>query len=200
MPGKRWKEAEEEYLHENWGKQSLQELNKNLRKLFGRKIEDDSLKDKLFKLGICSFKSTGDWLTPGQMAAMIGYERSTIKAWVKKGQIKVKRKKYYKRTELLVQRSDFIKWLENNQDKWDSKSTELYALGEEPAWLKEKREKDKTRKYKPKQWTIEEEERGLMLFNKGMTYKEISKVLNKTYYSTKNTLLRYKEKKMKKAV
>lgn len=72
----------------------------------------------------------------------VGCDR-IYRTWIKLGLKVEKRKLTEKRDYNYVLWEDLIDFLEKNQNEWDSRNLENYALGEEFSWLQEKRKRDK---------------------------------------------------------
>jgi hypothetical protein len=84
-----------------------------------------------------------------------------------------------------------LEWCKEHQDLWDSRKVELFALGEEPEWLKTKR---KLVTNKPKKtfqkWTRKEDNKAIDLFKFGYKYKDIAKELSRSTEAVERRLSR----------
>ncbi len=185
----KWLKKEIEYLDENWGKVSLLRLSTKLKRT---KI-GIYVKAKRLKLGAST--RADEYITANQVSEMINVDRHAILGWIKSHNLKaIKKKTLFVKIFWLINLNDFLDWLKKNQDKFDSKKIELFALGSEPRWLKDKRLKDRTiptNNYK--KWTYIEEQR-LMLYLKEMPYKKIAKILGRSYNSIDRKIFRIRKK------
>ena len=165
----KWLEKEMIYLKDNWGKISLSHLSIRLK----RTEIGICIKAKRLKLG--GSTRADEYLTANQASEMINVDRHNLKA--------IKKKTLFVKMFSLIRIDDFTKWLENNQDKFNSRKIELFNLGCEPQWLKDKRKKDKLIPINNfKKWTNIETQR-LIFYSKEMPYKEIAKLMGRSYNS-----------------
>ena len=149
MPGEHWTEEEINFLYEYWGNWSVDTMRKELKKRFGREIKNCTIESKLYHMGLGSAILYGDWITTGDVARILSLDYTTVIKWTQQGKFPGKRIKLRSRTMHLVKFDTFIDWLKNNPYMWDSKKVELFALGSEPDWLKQKRKYDANHKFKP---------------------------------------------------
>ncbi len=175
----RWTQQEESYLMDRWGEVSYGYLSKKLNK------SQNAISLKAWRLGLSSIYNTGEYLNTGNIERMLGINGSTvINYWIKKYGLKAQRKALKNDKKWLIKLEDLLEWLEGNQDKWDSRRVELYALGVEPDWLKEKRKRDLRLPKRQNQWWTEEETRELIFYYKqGKIPKDIAKVLGRSEHS-----------------
>jgi len=134
--GKKWSEKEIEYLDENWGKSTLVSLSTHLKRTKKAVV----LKSKRLKLGAST--RADEYLTANQVAVLLNINNHTVLRWIKYHYLKANKKVLlYKRRFFLIKHSDLLKWLENNQDKFDSRRIDYLNLGYEPEWLQKKRKR-----------------------------------------------------------
>lgn len=92
---------------------------------------------------------------------------------------------------IMIKLPTLIKWLKANQNKWDSRRVELYALGKEEDWLKEKRKKDLSlpprKNYK---WTKQEDLIAVHMRKVGYSCRKIGERLGRSEDSVRNRLAR----------
>lgn len=163
MHYKRWSENEIEYLKINWGDKSLIAIARKL----GR--TQKAVLSKKYELNLCSLDNT---VTVTEVSRLLNIDKKRIFKWREKGLKIAKNNKFKGRTKINF--FSLVEFLKNNQDLWDSRKVELYALGKEYKWLKEKRENDKFRPIS-KKWTKYEELKLKNLKAKGLNVKEILK-------------------------
>ncbi|GAG90324.1 unnamed protein product, partial [marine sediment metagenome] len=135
---KNWTKKEIEYLNENWGKFTLAYISIRLKRtMIGIVI-------KAKRMGFGASSRADEYITARQVATLLAVDGHTVERWIKKHDLKTTRKVLLFKTRFyLVKLPDLCRWLENNQDRFDSRRIELYSLGHEPPWLKMKRIKDK---------------------------------------------------------
>lgn len=182
-----WSNEEIELLQERWGYSTVFAI----AKMLGRTENAVIVKSKRLRLGAPS--AAGEHLTANQASILLGVDNHTIyNYWVPKCGLKARFRVMRKEKRMLmIKLSDLVKWLEKNQDKWDSRRVALFALGTEPDWLKEKRKRDLKlpirRHYK---WTSLEDSRAIMLFKAGYNYKQIGERLGRSRQSVARRLSR----------
>jgi len=176
--GKKWSEKEIEYLDENWGKSTLASLSTHLKRTKKAVV----LKSKRLKLGAST--RADEYLTANQVAVLLNINNHTVLRWIKYHHLKADKKVLlYKRRFFLIKHSDLLKWLENNQDKFDSRRIDYLNLGYEPEWLQRKKERDKKLPINRfKIWTKFETQR-IMDLARNKTYKEIAKIMGRSHDS-----------------
>lgn len=179
---KRWTEKEELMLEENWGKMDLQRLANEL----GRSKR--SVEHRAVALGLGGLlKAKGDWLA-NDVATALGVAPSTVTRWIKRYDFPVKVRKLKVDRRYLINLEKLMKWLEENQDKWDTNHMEYLALGQEPEWLKIKREKDKKKKNNRKFYTASEDNIILNLYKKDYTFEEIAAETGRSVNAVKHRM------------
>lgn len=173
---RRWDEVEVCYLKKNWGYKTIKSISEKLKRTEMAVI----IKAKRLKLG--SSYTAGESLNANQVAELLGMDIHTITDyWIPKCGLKGKKVAIRKRYSWSIKFSDLVKWLELNQDKWDSRRVEYMILGCEPQWLKDKRNNDlNLPKRKFQKWTREEDSKAISLFKIGHRYKDIANELNRS--------------------
>lgn len=174
---RKWTTEEEEMLKELWGYKSIEYIKRKLRRTSYSII----VKANRLKLGPMIRNNT-DILTISDVVDILNVTRDRITVtWVKLGlefkKHSISKNKFYY-TITLEKLLDFLK---KNQNEWDSRKVEEYALGFEPLWLIEKRKRDKIENplwYR--KWTLEEVKQAIFLIRTGKTYEEIAKEINRT--------------------
>lgn len=174
---KNWSQEELEYLNDKWGTMSITNICKKL----GRSYNAVVLKASRLKLG--AFAANGETLTLNQLILALGYTGSYT--WMaeklKNKGLPIIKKKVRIKTILKVDLEKFWKWAEENKDAIDWSKSEENVLGNEPQWVKERRKIDfYNRRYWNKPWSASEDSALKAYLEKGLTYIEIGKRLNRS--------------------
>lgn len=185
--GPNWSERELEYIRSNWGEKTIPQIAKAL----GRTIT--SVKVKSQRMGLKGQKWYGEMMSARKVSELLGVDVHTVcDHWIPQYGLKGSRKRLgeSKKTTTIIMFEDLLKWLEENQDRWDSRRVELYALGMEYDWLVKKRKADAEKPVrKAQKWTPSEDSRLIALFKRGdMTYAEIGKELGRSSVSVEHRL------------
>lgn len=142
MGGRRWTKEEEEKLMEVWTRWDTEVIAEK----FNRSYDAIICKTMQMKLGNKMLAS--DSISRREVENILKLYETTVINLFKKYPIKMK-KKEGKKPRYIIKIDDFIQWLKDHQEIWDSRKVELYALGVEPEWLVEKRKMD-AKGFKPK--------------------------------------------------
>lgn len=177
--GKAWTDKEVEYLCEYVGSVRVETLAKNLH----RPVTGVLLKMK--RLGISNTKKQLGYYTLGELAGILKVDRKTVSLWAEKYDLPyIKRKTRSMRDFRFIDTSDFWDWAYQHQDRIDFSKVERHALPPEPEWvepLRHMKRKIKGNYYRP--WTINEERKLIHYRNKGLTFKNIASIMNRTSVS-----------------
>lgn len=184
-----WTPEEDAVLEEFWGSSTPQYIAKKL----GRTTVAVIQRVKLRKLG--SFTSVGVYINRYQAAQMVGID---YKVFVRNWEVnhglcfKKKRVRSDVKTQYLIKLDDFIEWLEEHQDLWDSRRVEPYALGYEPEWLVEKRFRDSKNpnKLRGTKYTPKEDALIITYLKLNKTQKEIGEILGRSEASVNSRIMR----------
>lgn len=186
--GKDWTLEELDYIAEVWGEKTIPEIARHL----GRSI--NAVKVKTNRLGYRGQKWSGEMMSARKVSELLGVDvHAVCDYWIPKCGLKGKSKRIGESGRCtIIKFSDLLEWLEAHQDLWDSRRLELYGLGMEYDWLKEKRKVDALRpSRKFQKWTQEEDDRLRAMFKRGdMTYAQIGAVLNRSAASVGHRLTR----------
>lgn len=182
----KWSDKDVEFLTDKWGVMEIDSIAKSLNRTYVAV----KLKAKRLKLGGFYYNNSV-YLTANQVSILLNIDRHTVIRWIKNHGLKAKQSKFKVKNVCLISHNNLIDWLKNNQHKWDSKKVELYALGLEEEWLKEKRKKDNANQVKKHyRWTRQEDSMALSMWKLGYTKKQISERVNRTYEAVENRLYR----------
>jgi len=190
--GKKWSESDIDYLKEYWGVHTLSSLSTRLK----RTKKAVHLKSKRLKLGAST--RADEYLTARQVAEILNIDSHTVLRWIEKQNLKSERKiLLYKRRFFLIKHCDLLEWLENNQDKFDSRKIDYPNLGYEPEWIKAKKDKDKKLpKNRFKKWNNLEIQR-IIILSRDRTYDEIAKIMGRSHDSIERKFSRLKYMEIK---
>ncbi len=188
MRGRTWTKEEENYLNFIWGESTI----KNIAQKLNRTSIAVIIKAKRRNLGSLYNRQTR--FTAHRLSHLLGVDQHTITDyWISKCGLKAKKRiMKFKKRMYLINYDNLMEWLERNQNKWDSRKLKRFALILEPEWLRQKRILDG---YEPKRknqkWNRLEDLRLLALFYKERKkIKEISEIMERSYYSIERRLSR----------
>lgn len=182
---RKWTKEEEDMLSDLWGKETIEVIAETMKRTIF------SLKVKAVRMGLGSMiENNYDVITVSDICDLLNVTRDRVTiTWVKLGLNLKKKKLTNNRSYYVITWNDLIKFLENNQQEWDSRELEENILGIEPVWLKEKRIRDILENplwYR--KWTEEEIKKAEDLFKKGKNYKEIAEIINRSEWAVANLL------------
>jgi transposase len=192
-----WSEEETVYLEEKWGVIPVE----NIAKKLGR--TKNAVLLKAHKIGLRDqVIANGEYLTPKDISSILGVGAKTVYNWMDKGYLKYKRLKINSVKKYQITIANFKKFLESYQEKWDTRAADITFINacyvtcsdkvsnQGVEWLMNKVEMDK-QKQRPlsrKQWTVKEEITLKSMINRGITCKEIAKLLNRSFYSVQGKI------------
>lgn len=186
--GKDWSQADLDYLAAVWGEKTLPVIARHLHRSI------NAVKIKANRLGYNGQLKYGEMMSARKVSELLGVDiHAVCDRWIPKYGLKGRSKRIGESGHCtVINFGDLLEWLEANQDKWDSRRIELFALGMEYDWLKEKRRADALLPArKAQKWTSEEDERLRVMFRQGkMTYAEIGAVLHRSEASVDHRLKR----------
>lgn len=182
---RKWTPEEETLFSDLWGNKSIEVIAKTLkRSVF-------SLKVKAVRMGLGPMiQNNYDLITISDITDLLNVSRDRITTrWVALG-LNLKKKKLTKnKFYYTITWIDLMKFLEENQNEWDSREVEKNMLGAEPEWLVEKRKRDKEENplwYR--KWTENEIKIAESLFENGKNYEEIANQINRSTWAVANLL------------
>ena len=173
----KWSAKDEEFLIDKWGVMEIDAIAKKLKRTYLAVM----IKAKRLKLG--GFYSGNSLsLTATQASKVLNNDRHTVVRWIKNHGLKATQTTFKIKNVWLINFDDLLEWLKDNQHKWDSSKVELYALGKEEEWLKEKRKKDHSNQVKKHyRWTRQEDSIALSMWKLGYTKRQIAERVNRSY-------------------
>ena len=184
-----WTAEEDEMLEEWWGSSSPQYISKKL----GRSVTAVIQRVKIKNLG--PFTSVGVYINRNQAAQMAGVDyKVLVRNWEPNHGLCFKKKKVRSnmKSQYLISLNDFIKWLKEHQELWDSRRIEPYALGYEPEWLiaKRKQDNENPNKFRGTKYTAEEDSLIIAYIKANKTQKEIAKRLRRSEASVNSRIMK----------
>ena len=141
---RRWTKEEEEILRKVWGKKRIELICKQLNRT------EKSIKCKVHELGLGSqIENNYDGMTIPLLASLFKISEEVISInWISLG-LKYKVRRMGKNSSYkYITINELMKFLEKNQNIWDSRNLEQNILGIEPDWLIEKRRIDRNKSKK----------------------------------------------------
>lgn len=177
--GRLWKQVDVDYLTDNWGDIPIPCIAKKLN----RSIEGIVL--KAHKIGLKrSYHSGTDYITVFQLAKALGRKGAYTEYYQKlqKAGCPIKKKLMINKKVRIIKLKEFWKWAEKHKNLVNFSKIEEWALGEEPAWVAERRKIDFYEKPKmPRVWTADDKKYLIFLLKQyKYTYDEIAVKLNRT--------------------
>lgn len=174
--GKRWSDEDDNYLQERWGRTTIEKLAEKLERT------EESIRQRSITLNLGRWQEAGGiYIGPTQISELIGMSLKGVYYWIETNKLPARSVKKNKNHIHQVDMLDLIKFLEENQDLWDSRNLERFGLGQEFKWLKEKRKRDLKKHTKHREpWTKADDERLLELYKQGLTPDEIAEELKRT--------------------
>lgn len=178
---RRYTKEDREYIEEKIGVISIYAIAKKL----GR--TPDGIESYCQKNGLGGFVYTGEYLTTGEVADIVGVDSTTVRNWIISFGLKAKKKRLKNRPIYRIDMKDLVEFLEAHQNLFNGMNIDEFALGEEPMWLKEKRIKDNNAMFQKShsKWTTKEEKHLIELFQQGLTVREISEKVNRSIISVR---------------
>lgn len=176
---KHWTKEQDEFLISKFGVFSYETIGKY--KLIDKSAE--SVKARACKLKLGDPRFHDDFVTKTFLARSIKVDAKKVNYWIESCGLKSEIKKLTLKSFVTrIRLSDFWEWLEKNKDLMNWKKFESGAIGVEPKWTKEIREKYKkaTPKNEGKEWTNELD--GLLdsYYKLGKSIKEIADLLGRS--------------------
>lgn len=126
-----WTKQEEEYLVKKYGKMTVAEIAKKLKKSYR------AVMDKINHLGIGNYFSNSLDLSLAEVCRLVGRDKETIKTtWVKYGLIITKKGKFS-----MIREQDLLDFMRNNPNRWNATKCESWYF-DRYDWYQEKKKKD----------------------------------------------------------
>lgn len=188
---KNWTDDEDLWLEENWGKLDLNTLSVML----GRAEVGITLRAK--RIGLGPSKDGQGLLNANQLSKSLGIDRHCITDyWIPQCGFPAFKKVTKKVMAFwMIRISEFWKWAETNQDKFDSRRFEAATLGPEPEWMESKRAADERLPVRRLQiWTPDEDLKLLKLKQEGHAHVVIGELMGRSENSVERRVARLRNK------
>lgn len=193
---KSWTEIEDDILFKNYGKVTMEKLS------FILKRSIYSITMRLHHLeGSTDMASVGGFLIPSDIATIMGVDHKTVTSWVNKEYLEA----YKPNRKFLIDEDYFWSWLKDNMNRVNYIRVDEYVLQTAPEWYsKEVRAKQKEihsdnikLKY-GKPYTSTENALMLSLFDKGWSFDDIAKEVDRHKEGVRQQLWKLSKKRLKK--
>lgn len=178
MSAKAWTPEEVDYLQERWGTTSVPAIAQHL----GRSI--NAIKLKAARIGLPGNPiNASEYITFLSLMEALGKKNTygwAKERWARFG-CPIKYKRMMNKRIAMIRIEDFWEWAEQHQDILDFSDFEEYAIGAEPAWVKQKRRRDIRQKIRRDPWTPEEDARLRAALNEfRYTYDDLQRMFNRS--------------------
>lgn len=175
--GKRiWTEEEINFLKDNVGNMKIATISKKLNR------SEQSIQNKLKRLGISNTKAQTGYLTTYQLAKLVQKDATTIRGWITRHGLKSTKKTTHSSRQFhFIHPEDFWKWASENKEKVDFSKIEPQTIIPEPSWVEKERTKENPISYKI--WSIKEEKKLKMMLTEGYSIKEVAGKLDRSIIS-----------------
>lgn len=179
-----WTQTEIDYLEENWGKLAILVIAKKL----GR--SEESVKKKVFGLGLGPWRECSEYLSFGQLILAMGLRPDVTKRRLIENGLPIKIKTIRSEPRQFVDVDDFWKWAETHQCLLKFDKFEKGTLGKEPPWVDIKRRSDiRSKGHSKTQWTPNQDALLKSLLGaKRYTYAEVSCRLGRSEIAVKERI------------
>lgn len=179
---KEWSNKEIDYLERFYGERSIEYIAQKL----GRK--PSAILRKARRIGLGAMTDYTDNLTTVQLAKALNVFQGTIKNLIKRYGLPARRQKLYKGYVYKISIENFWKWAEQNKQRIHWENVEKNVLGKEPLWVDEARKVTLVQKKRYTKWSDYEIEQLKFYYNKGLSFDEIAKKLNRTESTVRNMI------------
>jgi transposase len=167
MGGKRWTEEEIQYIDENRGKISCQEMSDEL----GR--SKDSVYSIMWKRKMRGFRTSSIGICVSKLYTDVGISEYRLRHTWKMNGLKMHRVG----RSLIIMPDDLIEYMRTHPDEWNARSIKDDTMFREYDWFREKRMTDPEPKYR---WTHEDRTLIASEYRKGTPISEIAKMLSRS--------------------
>lgn len=183
--GEVWTDEQEDILVNSYGEAGIGYL----KRILGKSI--NQIEYKARRMGLGSIAQ--NYLNISNVAEILGVDHKTVENYFKKG-MKFEARSKCKNTNYYISYKGMMEWLRYN-DCWDSRKLPINALGEEPKWLRVKRERDNTRPLREgTKYTKEEELEFIRDVRAGATKEKLAAKYQRSEKGIERKISRLKEK------
>lgn len=173
MSKKPWRAEEIKLLQTLVGQRSVTAIAKELGRTPG------AVSNKLSRLGLGATRKQTGMLTARELANKLGVTTKTVVSWEAYGLKTVTRVTRYKKQFILIKMKNFWEWAEQNKSLIDFTKLSKKDFSTLPEWVSGNIKAART-SVRYRHWTTSELKRLHVLIEKGLTYKQISKLLNRS--------------------
>lgn len=179
--GRNWTKEDDSVLQENWGLYSIPALAQRLN----RSVTAIKIRASRLHLGPALLGT--EYVTLNQLhiafTGNAGGSGYIVKSWVENRGLPVHHKKVVNNSFRVVKLSEFWDWAEKNRTFLDFSKMEPLALGAEPDWVREQRQKDfqAFAIQRKDRWTPDDDSRLIYLVKQHKYgYAELSEILHRS--------------------
>ncbi|MCM3030688.1 DNA-binding protein [Niallia sp. MER 6] len=173
MSKKPWRAEEINLLQTLVGQRSVTAIAKELGRTPG------AVSNKLSRLGLGATRKQTGMLTARELANKLGVTTKTVVSWEAYGLKTVTRVTRYKKQFILIKMKNFWEWAEQNKSLIDFTKLSKKDFSTLPEWVSGNIKAART-SVRYRHWTTSELKKLHVLIEKGLTYKQISKLLNRS--------------------
>ncbi|MDL0435898.1 DNA-binding protein [Niallia sp. SS-2023] len=173
MSKKPWRAEEIKLLQALVGQRSVTAIAKELGRTPG------AVSNKLSRLGLGATRKQTGMLTARELAGKLGVTTKTVVSWEAYGLKTVTRVTRYKKQFILIKMKNFWEWAEQNKSLIDFTKLSKKDFSTLPEWVSGNIKAART-SVRYRHWTTSELKKLHVLIEKGLTYKQISKLLNRS--------------------
>ncbi|UPO86236.1 LysR family transcriptional regulator [Niallia sp. Man26] len=173
MSKKPWRAEEIKLLQALVGQRSVTAIAKELGRTPG------AVSNKLSRLGLGATRKQTGMLTARELADKLGVTTKTVVSWEAYGLKTVTRVTRYKKQFILIKMKNFWEWAEQNKSLIDFTKLSKKDFSTLPEWVSGNIKAART-SVRYRHWTTSELKKLHVLIEKGLTYKQISKLLNRS--------------------
>lgn len=187
MKRKRWSTEEINYLKETIGHRSISDIALKLCR------SEIAISEKAKRLGLGETKSLTGRVTSGELARLLTVDRNTVMTWVNKfGLPAVQKVTAIKKQYVLISPEEFWSWASEHREKIDFRKLEKNSFPPEPQWAETERQHPSHVQRKYQHWKTSEDAKLASLIDQGLSYEDISNIMNRTQYSVERRYHRIK--------
>lgn len=193
-----WSDEEQEYLVEHWGSVPVPRLASRLHRT------PAAIKSYAIRLGLTQQLGQGDMMSLEAVMNMLGIKNDrTLHTWETQGlritycsikqSVRMQREHDY-HPSCIIHMNDLLEFLKTHPNCYDSRKIDLYGLGVEYPWLREKRQQDAQRPPLARWWTEQERSRLAMMVHRKMSPEAMARELNRSVSSIQSQIYFLKRK------
>lgn len=194
-----WSDEDIEYLTEHWGSIPVPRIASHLHRT------PAAIKSYANRLGLTRQMGQGDMMSLEAVMNMLGIKNDrTLHTWETQGlritycsikqSVQIQRANPEYRPSCIIHMNDLLEFLKTHPNCYDSRKIDLYGLGVEYPWLREKRQQDAQRPPLARWWTEQERSRLAMMVHRKMSPEAMARELNRSVSSIQSQIYFLKRK------